>query len=180
MRTHAAFVIVSDSARAVHPPYCVHHEAPCSCPRSHPRTGHGSFSATTRGTSANRTQHTLFVRDSLTSTCPCCHEARCYRSHSTDNGCLQYLSIIASMLVEFAPMPQHACQCFLRRQAARTASFASQEPEKHQYLSCEKPHFSSFSPSLAQSSLHQSGVTETLRKWPCQRQHVWRSTGCSS
>ena len=28
-------------------------------------------------------------------------------------------------------MPQYACQCFLQRQAARTASFASQEPEKH-------------------------------------------------
>lgn len=45
-----------------------------------------------------------------------------------------YLSI-ASMLVEFAPMPQHACQCFFQRQAGRTASFASQEPEKHQYQS---------------------------------------------
>ena len=69
MRTHAAFVIVSDSARAVHSPYCVH-EAPA--PARTLKTGHGSFSATTRGTIANRTQHTRFVRDSLTSACPWC------------------------------------------------------------------------------------------------------------
>ena len=167
----------------IHPiVFWVHHEAPA--PARTLKTGHGSFSATTRGSIANRTQHTRFVRDSLTSPCPWCGTvvmklaATARIRPTTAVYCVHLNSIDAGGVCPNAT----ACLPVILSTSSSKNGFvcfpgAGETPVP---VACEKPHFSSFSPSLAQCSLHQSGVTETLRKWPCQRQHVWRSTGCSS